>query len=162
MLLRTNSFEEIADLLKAQLNLIVNEAQREDDLKAINATGILKVAYGEVDASLSDAWDYANDKAKAIEESWFNCIDEVPQHLRSLELLVPPSEIHVEGDRLRRPGSLPAIAIALWLFELQYEIPSVAISAHDQMEHYRRSCRLMLKAFEDVELKRQFDGRANE
>ena len=64
-----------------------------------------------------------------------------------------------ELKKLRtRAPSLSAIAMATWLYQLNQEDRMRNGSTEDLLGQYHRSCRLMLKAFEDVELRRAYDS----
>jgi hypothetical protein len=70
-------------------------------------------------------------------------------------MFVPPSEVRDPGILSGAGASLQAIAVATWLFELHLEQARFN-SSEAAIKEYSRCCRLMLKAFEDAELKRRF------
>ena len=91
--------------------------------------------------------------AKAVEFKWIDTVGEVPVLLRSLEMLVPPGEIRTKEREIWRPASLSAIAQAGWIYQLRKEAQQST-----SVDEFIRTCRLLLKAIEDSELKRQFSA----
>ncbi|MEN6406355.1 MAG: hypothetical protein ABFC77_07780 [Thermoguttaceae bacterium] len=147
-----------ADILSEHRETILREIRKNDDLVPINQNPLLKTAYEEVQAVLPDAWNYIRQIATSAGMVWLSTIDEVPFLLRSLELLVPPGEIRdTKAPGQTKSPSLPSIAIATWLYQLKCEA-SVDASLEQAMKSYSRCCRLMLKGFEDVELRREYDA----
>jgi len=158
--LNEKQFEWAVDVLRKQFGIIKKEVTKDTDLRAIHKEPLVEIAYGEVSQSLPSAWDYVQEKIDATGVAWAVAIDEIPQLLSKLEMLVPPGEISLESDPLGgRSASLSAIAIAMWVHHLRDEIPAAGLSLDDLLKDYHRECRLMLKAFEDVELRREYDSR---
>jgi hypothetical protein len=161
--LKDRGFAWAHDLVQEQFEMIKAEVRKETDLPEINQNPLLKMAYEQVERSLGEAWDHVRNKATSAGTLWLETIDDVPDLLRSIELLVPPGEIRQRTDddanRLRiRSPSLSAIAIAMWLCQLREDGARNPKLGDDELGVYHRLCRLMLKAFEDVELRLEYDS----
>jgi hypothetical protein len=123
------------------------------DLEEIRKEPVIELAYESVDALLPKAWEYVKTLASSVDEQWTKTLPQVPELLRSLELLVPPSEVREVGSRIGKPASWSAIALASWAYQLRSE---TAAPLDSHLVQFKRVCRLMLKACEDAELKREF------
>ncbi len=177
-LLGEKGLTEASNVLTEQFRIFKKEAEKQTDLEEIAKLPLVKIAYGEVAKSLDEAWEYVREKAESADLGWVATINDVPDLMKSLKLSVPPGEIREETEdksdtdsseksnddakkpkKLRtRAPSLSAIAIATWLYQLNQENQMRSGSAEDLLVQYHRSCRLMLKAFEDVELRRAYDS----
>jgi len=158
--LRDADFAEAAEILEQQVQVIKGETEQDTDLQGIKRLWHLRTAYEEVEKSLPSAWNYVKNRAEQMERTWLTTMKEVPTHLRHLELLVPPSVVRRDMDDARgAPASLSAISIAAWLHQLRGEVPDKNAPAETLLADYQRTCRLVLKAFEDVESKRRYDSR---
>jgi len=110
--------------------------------------------YEHVGESLERGRDFVKDVASKIADRWSNTFGQVSELLKRLALLVPPSELIDAGKQASNAASLSAIVLACWIERLLMEQNnSLGLS------EYRRLCRLMLKAIEDAELKREFADR---
>jgi len=163
-LLSDRGFGWARDVLEKQFKIIQGEVQKQTDLEQVNQYPWLKLAYEEVQGSLPQAWDYVRDKAQSTSTSWLETIEDIPKLLESIGLLVPPGEIREtvgeDSSQLRtRSPSLSAISIAMWLYRLREEEQDAVKAEDNELRRYHRLCRLMLKAFEDVEIRREYDSR---
>ena len=137
--------EAVADIRSLTLD--------QTDVQNINVNPLLKLAYEAVNGSISDAREYVQRKAAVLDDRWTETIQQVPSLLRCLETLIPPGELRNPGARIGQPASSSAIALAGWVYQLRHERPG---SNSSDVASFKRTCRLMLKAFEDAELKRRF------
>jgi hypothetical protein len=143
----------IAQQFRRYWDTITEAVAVEDDINAINRIDVLRIAYNEVASSLSPAWDFVSALVNRCQVSWTRTYEEIPKLLTLLKAQVPPSEIRSADQLCGSAASLSSIASAAWLYQLSCEgtgVGSVDVS------QYERSCRLMLKAFDDAELKRQY------
>lgn len=160
LLLQKEDFSWAANILTEHHDAILREARKNDDLIPIGENPLLKVAYEEVQRVLPNAWDYVRQIALSAEAMWYSAIDETPLLLRNLELLVPPGEIcSTTTPGQTKSPSLSSIATATWLYQLKRESANSDESLEQAMKSYYRCCRLMLKGFEDVELRREYNTR---
>ena len=107
--------------------------------------------YDLVEACIPAASSFVLEKAKSFPKRWTETISEVPLLLTRLLMHVPPSEL-IEGKKQESDAaSLTGIVMTCWLERLKLE-------SEDRLDlsSFRRLCRLMLKAIEDAELKRNF------
>lgn len=104
-----------------------------------------------MEESLERARQFVQKLAAGVPDRWTDTIEQTPGLLRRLALLVPPSELIQAEKRTSIAASLSAIVLACWIERLVMEQNNML-----GIRAYRRLCRLMLKAIEDAELKRQF------
>lgn len=124
------------------------------DTTAIDRNPYVKLAYEFVNSSLAPAWQFIESLSLKLDERWTEMIEQVSALRNSLESLVPPGEFRASSKNiLGFPAALTAIAIAGWLYQLRDEVPT---ESAERLTKFRRTCRLILKAFEDSELKRSF------
>lgn len=156
--LRDNSFQSLADLLEQCLDILRIETNAMTDMTKIKSNPLLDIAYNEVKNELPSAWSYIQKLTSPLPDTWNKTINEVPAHLRSLSLMVPPGEYFESETQPRLPSSLSAIAVSAWLEELRRLAPSSTTppTSPPSLDEHQRSCRLFFKAFEDAELKRAF------
>ena len=159
--LSDNSFGADVTNLNSQLQAVRELAADSTDAAEIARDPFLKLAYESVATSLPAAAKYVKLKADVLADLWPSIVGQVPALLRCLEARVPPGEIRTPGNRLGKPAAISAIAIAGWLFQLRTE--SVAARDHlavasERLETFQTTCRLLLKAFEDSELRQRFDS----
>lgn len=107
--------------------------------------------YEHVIESVKRARDFIHGVSEKINDRWTNTCDQCPALLKRLELLVPPSELIEIGKRDSQAAEMSAIVLSCWIERLVAEQGGTF-----ELNDYRRLCRLMLKAIEDAELKRQF------
>lgn len=157
MLDRDDSLREMKRRLQEELEVLRELVDHDTDIRTIEKSQLLKIAYDEVGSVLDEAWQSASDLAKNVQDAWTAHVDELPIHLHNLEMAVPPSEMRQPGARMGTPSTLSAIALAAWMAELK-SVTEESIGLPVDLRRYKRLCRLMLKAFEDVELKRYFDS----
>lgn len=151
--LRAIHFEADVQRLDLALDDIRQLAAPSTDMQQINSDPLLKLAYDCLQDSLADAWRFVRQKGTAIDDRWTQTVAQVPQLLTGFELLMPPGEFREQTERIGKPSQISAIANAAWIFQLRAEsLPS----ADERIAAFKRTCRLMLKAFEDSELKRSF------
>jgi hypothetical protein len=112
---------------------------------------LITTVYQHVSESLTRAREFVRNIATGIAARWTATCDQVPGLLKRLALLVPPSELLQAGKQISAAADMSAIILACWIERLMLE-QRHALGLGD----YRRLCRLMLKAIEDSELKRQF------
>lgn len=112
---------------------------------------LTKKVYEHVDESLGRARQYVGKVANGVSQRWTETLEQTPDLLKRLALLVPPSELMNVGKRSSDAASLNAIVMACWIERLVMEQNNSL-----GLAEYRRLCRLMLKAIEDAELKREF------
>ncbi len=148
-----SNFLEDSARLKERMSSISALASASDDITEIETDPIARLAYKSVDSSLHKAWDYVYKISCPLDDRWTATYSQVPSLLRSLELLVPPSEVRDDKAKIGQPSAWSAIALACWVFQLRSEVPA---SMAEHLRSFKRLCRLMLKACEDSELKRQF------
>ena len=159
--LSESSFDVDAANLDSQLQAVRNLAADSTDLADISRDSLIKLAYESVATSLPEAAKYVEAKAIVLSDLWQSTVAQVPALLRCLDARVPPGEIRTPGIRLGKPAAISAIAIAGWLFQLRTEstVASDSLShANERLETFQTTCRLMLKAFEDSELRQRFDS----
>ena len=152
-----NSLQETKRRLEEELDVLREIVGEDTDIRTIEKSPLLKIAYDEVDSVLEEAWQFVADLATNVQDAWTAHVHELPAHLHSLDIAVPPSEVRQPGARMGVPSTLSAIALAAWMAELT-SVTEESIGLPVDMRRYKRLCRLMLKAFEDVELKRHFDA----
>lgn len=107
--------------------------------------------YENVADSLVRGREFVQNAVKKMPERWPDTCEQIPQLLKRLALLVPPSELIEAGKHTSRAASLSAIVLTCWIERLVMERNNSL-----GLPEYRRLCRLMLKAIEDAELKREF------
>jgi hypothetical protein len=156
-LLGKQNFPWAMRILREHMRVIGEEVRKKTDLDLIAKNPLVCLAYKEVKGSLATAWEYVRDTVQSTGVGWLETIEEVPELLRSLERLVPPGEIRDRDNAHHtRAAPLSAISIAAWLYQLNQEVRAGSDPEGDLLTSYHRLCRLMLKAFEDVELKREY------
>jgi hypothetical protein len=144
----------VAEKFDELFRLIQSEVANISDVQLLDSNALLKIAYTEVDLLLPGAWNYVESTVSSAGIGWTSCIPEIPALVHYLKLMVPPSEVRQTGQLSGSAATLSAIAIATWLSELAREMNDKA--SDTDLADYRRSCRLLLKSFEDSELKRSF------
>lgn len=147
--------------LEEEWKLLAVEAARDDDVRAVRADALLSVAYAEIDAALDRAWSYVASRIKSSPgiTPWSDSTVEVPAHLRNLQMSVPSGEYRQFRAVSGPPGQLTAIALAAWLYQLQQEGTYKGQSTTEILSSYNRSCGILLKSFEDAELKKVYQQR---
>ncbi len=124
----------------------------EDELAKHPLTDPLTVkVYELVEESLVRGRDFVKEAANEMPNRWTESYEQLPHLLNRLSLLVPPSELLEAGRQKSRAAALSAIVLACWIERLVMERANKL-----GLKEYRRLCRLMLKAIEDAELKREF------
>lgn len=107
--------------------------------------------YDLVEECISDAGDFVVAKASQFPKRWSETLPEIPLLLGRLMMNVPPSEL-IEGQKQEsKAASMTGIVMACWIERLRLEK-----SNQLELDTFHRLCRLMLKAIEDAELKRNF------
>jgi hypothetical protein len=137
------------DRLSAQLKSIRELTLLREDLNAINENPFLKLAYDSVDKSLDAAWTYIESITAQLPGRWTNSIAQVPCLLKCLDSFVPPGEFRTPNEKLGVAAELTAMNLAGWLYLLR-------LGDSSSLADFHRICHLMLKAYEDSELKRAF------
>jgi hypothetical protein len=107
--------------------------------------------YDLVESCLFDAFGFIESKSCQFAKRWTETLSEIPSLLTRLSLNVPPSEIIESQKHESRAASMTAIVMACWIERLRLESSSSLV-----LNSFRRLCRLMLKAIEDAELKRNY------
>lgn len=159
--LSENNLDADKSHLDTQLQAVRNLTADLADTIEIARDPFLKLAYESVATSLQIAAEYVERQASVLGDLWPTTVGQVPALLRCLDARVPPGEIRSPGYRLGKPAAVSAIAIAGWLFQLRSEFAvannQLSVSVERQ-ETFQTTCRLLLKAFEDSELRHQFDS----
>lgn len=142
------------------LAAITNEREivaLETDRPVIQSEPIVKIVYEEIEACLDRAWEFVQSTADKSEDCWGQSVSQLPHLLKSLRNAVPPGEVRVAGQRIGVPASISAIANASWIHFLSLEFEDDGTRL---VEEFKKTCRLMLKAFEDSELIRHFQSKS--
>jgi hypothetical protein len=109
--------------------------------------------YEHIESSIPTAQEFVKNIAMRFPQRWTNSVSEIPKLISRLGLMVPPSEIIEPGSQKSTASSMSAVVLACWLERLVMEE-----SGKLDLLQFRRLCRLMLKAIEDGELKREFSS----
>lgn len=145
---------DLDDHAEAVTNGLVSEKEICDEKEitrhAFTDPLTIKV-YERVSESLGRGQDFVRAAAAGMSDRWSETCEQIPDILKRLALLVPPSELIQAGKRNSNAASLSAIILACWIERLVKEQNDTL-----DLSEYRRLCRLMLKAIEDAELKREF------
>ena len=149
-LLRDSGFEMHADVLQASLK-VEEEVFRGQPTPATTGDDLTKIVYSEIESVFDECRQRVTQITCDLKDTWGNTIEEVPILLNRLALGVPPTEVFSDDARNAAPGSTSAIILACWIERLACEE-----SGTFDLRSYRRLCRLMLKALEDSELKREY------
>lgn len=152
--LNRESFEVTRKALHQSIDALRAEVVKTDDIDQINKDPFLAIAYAQVSESLADAWSFVKEKAEPLDDRWDKHVSEIPFHLRSLQRLVPPSEVRNSTDAMARPSARSAVVLATWLHRIS-DVDSAGVMG-EEVRAFRRMCRLMLKALEDIELREHF------
>lgn len=140
--------------LDEELELVATTVLDDTDNQRIKRYPLCRIAYEEIDNFLGEAWSHVCTLAKPSSVEWLATVGEVPQHLRSLLLMVPPGEVIASPASKRQPASIAAILQAAWLFELERQHKEKG----ELLSGFQRSCRLLFKGMEDSELRRTIDS----
>ena len=118
---------------------------------SIPSNSLIAKVYEHVFESMERAKTFIQKATEDVTDRWANTYREVPDLLKRLALLVPPSELIESGKQVSQAAAMSAIVLACWFERL-------ALEAREPLDliRYKRLCRLMLKAIEDAEMKRQF------
>jgi hypothetical protein len=144
--------------LEKHLGILEKQVTEQTDVNRIYSNAVLKIAYAEVERVLNNAWSFVMSRARAAKDLrlWTEVLPEVKSHLQNFQMKVPSGEIRNAGAITGPPGALAAIAIAAWLNELRCQANDTAAGRATALDDYLIRCRLLLKSWEDAELKRVF------
>lgn len=155
----TEDTATLADSLDKELHEFQAITASKSDLDLINnhAPAIFQIAYAEVDQLLERAWKFIAERTKDSPILWTKSIDQVVPLIRMLRIPAPPGEIRGTKEE---PGSAPclsAIANGAWLFQLDQRRLQPDNQGQRHELNFRTTCRLTLKAFENADLRLEYD-----
>jgi len=148
--------KKLSTILKNEFEKFNDISLIDDDLIKINNLVVYKLTYNEIENIVNSAWDYISKLSKKSNILWENSISQITPLIQLLRIPAPPGEIISQNDENIATPCPSAIANAAWLFQfdgrqLIYEKkPIVKLD-------YRTFSKLLLKAFENVELKLHHD-----
>lgn len=150
----------LADSLEKELNEFQATIASKSDLDLINnhAPAIFKIAYAEVDQLLAPAWKFIAEQTKDSPVLWTRSIDQVVPLIHMLRIPAPPGEIRATKKEPGRAPCLSAIANAAWLFQLDQRRLQPNNDGKRHELDFRTTCRLTLKAFENADLRLEYDS----
>lgn len=130
---------------------------KDQPTPATSGDGLTQIVYAEMEEAIESSREFIRDIASNLEDRWSKTASQIPSLLGRLALGVPPTEVFSGDARNAEPGSTSAIIVTCWIERIALEK-----SGKLDLRSYRKLCRLMLKALEDSELKREFSTWANE
>jgi hypothetical protein len=144
---------------KNQFDLHANAIEESLKVEALNCFNptltsndpYVAIAYREILNSLPKARDKIRSITADLGDRWSESLHEIPSLLSRLALNVPPSEIIDPEKNKSMPAQFTSILIASWIERLLLESENSL-----SVEKYQRLNRLMLKAIEDSEIKKEY------